>query len=91
MIILKMKNYNMTSIKKLQKYKPYHQAKLIIINILQVKTYCLLNKNKSQNKLNSFYFPLGKAFAKQTKTNKNEEEEKAAVRTKFLMSFLMKK
>ena len=40
MIRLKMKNYNMISIEKLQKYKSYHQAKLIIINILQVKTNC---------------------------------------------------
>ena len=41
-----MKNYSMILIEKLQKYQPYHQTKLISINILQVKKYCLLIKNK---------------------------------------------
>ena len=39
-------NYSMILIEKLQKYQPYHQAKLISMNILQVKKYCLLVKNK---------------------------------------------
>ena len=30
-----------------KKYLPYHQAKLISMNILQVKKYYLLNENKS--------------------------------------------
>ena len=30
----------------LQKYQPYHQAKLISMNILQVNKYYLLIKNK---------------------------------------------
>ena len=46
MIRLKMRNYNMALKEKLQKYQPYLQAKLININILQVKKYCLLIKNK---------------------------------------------
>ena len=29
------------------KYRPYHKAKLISLNILQVKKYYLLIKNKS--------------------------------------------
>ena len=33
------KKYNMILIEKLQKYLSYHQAKLISMNILQVKTY----------------------------------------------------
>ena len=37
MIRLKIKNYNTLLIEKLQKYQPYHQAKLITVNILQVK------------------------------------------------------
>ena len=37
MIRLKIKNYNTVLIEKLQKYQPYHQAKLITVNILQVK------------------------------------------------------
>ena len=39
-------NYSMALIEKLQKYRPYHQAKLISMNILQVKKYFLLIKNK---------------------------------------------
>ena len=31
---------------KLKKYLPYHHAKLISMNILQVKKYCLLIKSK---------------------------------------------
>ena len=46
MIRLKMKNYNMILIEKLQKYLPHQQAKLISLNILQVKKYYLLIKNK---------------------------------------------
>ena len=45
MIRLKMKNYNMIlteKLEKLQKYQPYHQVKLISMNILQVKRYYLL-------------------------------------------------
>ena len=33
-------------IENLQKYQPYHQAKLISMNIVQVKKYYLLIKNK---------------------------------------------
>ena len=46
MIRLKMKNYNMILIEKLQKYQPYHQAKFINMNILQAEKYYLLIKNK---------------------------------------------
>ena len=45
-IRLRMKKYNMILIGKLQKYQPYHQAKLISMNILQVKLYYLLIKSK---------------------------------------------
>ena len=45
-IRLKMKNYNMKLIEKLEKYLPYHQAKFINMNILQAKKYWLLMKNK---------------------------------------------
>ena len=38
--------YNMILIEKLQKYQLYHQAKLISMNILQLKKYYLLIKNK---------------------------------------------
>ena len=46
MIRLKIKRYNMILIDKLQKYQPYHQAKLISMNMLQVKKYYLLTENK---------------------------------------------
>ena len=36
---IKDETYNMILIEKLQKYQPYHQAKLISMNILQVKKY----------------------------------------------------
>ena len=36
---IKDETYNMILIEKLQKYQPYHQAKLITMNILQVKKY----------------------------------------------------
>ena len=36
MIKLDMKNYSMISIEKLQKCQPYHQTKLISVNMLQI-------------------------------------------------------
>ena len=47
-----MKNFNIMLMGKLQKYEPYDQAKLINMNILHVKKFYLLIKNKQQNKLN---------------------------------------
>ena len=43
---IKDEKYNIMLTEKLQKYLPYHQAKLLSVNILQVKKYCLLIKNK---------------------------------------------
>ena len=37
MIRLEMKSYNMILIERMKRYQPYHQAKLISINILMVK------------------------------------------------------
>ena len=53
---------------KLQKYQPYHQAKLIRSNTLQIKKYYLLikKKQKKTEQAKLFYSPLGKAFKKQT-------------------------
>ena len=44
------KNYIMILIKKPQKHQPYHQAKLISMNILRVNKYCLLIKKKRKKK-----------------------------------------
>ena len=66
MIKLEIENYSMILIEKLQQYQPYHQAKLISMNILQVKKYCLqVKKITGQTKFT--YSLLGKAFEKQTK------------------------
>ena len=46
MIRLKIKNFNMILIEKLQKYQPCHKAKLLSMNILLVNKYDLLIKNK---------------------------------------------
>ena len=46
MVRLKMKNCNMILIEKLQKYQSYQQAKLTSMNILLVKKYYHLIKNK---------------------------------------------
>ena len=46
MIRVRMENYTMTLIEKLREYQLYHQAKLINMNILRVKNYDLLIKNK---------------------------------------------
>ena len=53
---------------KLQKYQPYHQAKLIRSNTLHIKKYYLLikKKKKQTEQAKLFYSPLGKAFKKQT-------------------------
>ena len=67
MIRLKMNKYNMILIEKLQKCQPYHQAKLISINILQVKKYYLLIKKQVTEEAKFTYTPLGEAFEKQTK------------------------
>ena len=46
MIRLEMKNCVIILIEKLQKYQPYHEAKLISMNILLLKKYDHQIKNK---------------------------------------------
>ena len=48
MIRLETKNYNMILTEKQLKYQLYHQVKLINMNILQVKKYDLLIKDKDK-------------------------------------------
>ena len=43
---LEMKNCNTILAERQQKYQHYHLDKLINMNILQVKKYCLLIKEK---------------------------------------------
>ena len=62
---LEMKNYSMISIEKLQKYQPYHQAKLMLPS----------NQKQIIEQPNFTYSPLEKSFKKQTKTIKGQGEE----------------
>ena len=73
MIRLKMKNYNMTLTEKLPKYQPYHQVKLISMNILPSNQKQIIEQAKFT------YYSLGKAFEKQIKTI--EDQEKKQVET----------
>ena len=66
MIRFEMKNYRETE--KQQKYQHHHLEKLVNMNILQVKKYCPLTKDKKIEHAKLAYSPLGKAFEKQTKT-----------------------
>ena len=67
MVRLEMRNYNMTlATENRQKYQHYHLEKLLNINISEVKTYCLLIKNKIIEQAKLANSPLWKAFEKQT-------------------------
>ena len=52
-------------IEKLQIYQPYHQAKLIIVNIFQMKKYCLTKKSNSTSWIFLFLFGKIKAIEDQ--------------------------
>ena len=58
MIRLKMRNSNMIPIEKLQNYQAYHKAKLVSINILLVKKYCLLIEKQKKANINQKQFEL---------------------------------
>ena len=55
---------------KLQKYQPYHQAKLIT-----GEGILLSNQKQIIEQAKFTYSPLGKPFEKQTKTIENQEEK----------------
>ena len=59
---IEIKNSDVILTEKQRKYQHYHPKKLIIINILQVKKYCLLIKDKQQNKSSVHIFHLDKLF-----------------------------
>ena len=50
----------------MQKYDPYHQAKLINMNIVQVKKYCLEIKKIIIEQTKFIYSPSRKAFEEET-------------------------
>ena len=63
MIRLEMKNYNMILIEKQPKYQPYHQAKLISMNIYLTGEEILPSNQKQIIEQAKFtYSPLGKAY-----------------------------
>ena len=57
-----------------QKYQLYHQVKLINMNIILVRKYCL-NQQQIIKQAKCTYFPLGKAFEKQIKTIEDQGEK----------------
>ena len=66
----------MIATEKLKKYQPYLQAKLVSMNILQMKKYYLLIKKKKKIEQDKFtYSPLGKAFEKQAKAIEDQGNE----------------
>ena len=76
MIRLEMKNYNTILISKLLKYQPYHQAKLISMNIYLTGEEILPSNQKQIIEQAKFtYSPLGKAFEKQIKTIEDQGEK----------------
>ena len=74
MIRLKMKKYDMILTENLPKYQPYHQAKLISMNILLVR---ILPSNQQQiiEQTKFIYYPLRNAFEKQIKIIEEQEEK----------------
>ena len=77
MIRLEMKNYNMILIEKQPKYQPYHQAKLISMNIYLTGEEILPSNQKQIIEQAKFaYSPLGKAFEKEIKTIEDQGKNK---------------
>ena len=72
--VIREKNYNTVVLReKLRKYHPYHQVKLINMNLLLVKKYYFLIKVKWAK---FAYSPQGKAFKKRTKTTEDQGEKR---------------
>ena len=72
MINLEMKNDSVKLIEKLQNYQPYHQAKLISMNILQVKKYC---QKQIIEQAKFTYSPFGKPLKNKQKQFKIKEKK----------------
>ena len=79
MIRLRMKNYNTILIEQLQKYKLYHQTKLISMSNLLVKKYYLLIKDKYYNKLNLLILLWKKLLKKKKKIEDQGEKQIKAI------------
>ena len=67
MIRVEMKNYNMTLIERLQKYQLYYQVKINMYQYLTREEILPSNQQQMKQQAKFTYFPLGKAFEKQTK------------------------
>ena len=83
---LEMKNYNMTLIQKQPKYQPYHQAKLISMNIYLTGAEIIpSNQQQIIEQAKFTYSPLGKAFEKQIKTIEDQGQNQVeALKTKAI-------
>ena len=68
MIKLRMKNGNTILTQRLEKYQHYHQTKVISLSILTGEEILPSNQKQIIEQAKFTYFPLGKAFEKQTKT-----------------------
>ena len=86
MIGLEMKNYNMTLIEKQPKYQPYHQAKLMSMNIYFTGAEIIpSNQQKIIEQAKFTYSPLGKAFEKQIKKIEDQGQNQVeALKTKAI-------
>ena len=72
---LKMKNYNMILIERLQKYRLYRQAKIDKYEYLTGEEILPSNKQQIIEQAKFTYFPLRKAFQKPTKTIEDQGEK----------------
>ena len=67
--------YDMILIEKLQRSQPYHQAKLISMNILQVNKILPSNKKIIIEQAKFTYSPLTKLLKTKTKTIEDQREK----------------
>ena len=72
----KIRDKNFILTENCKKYQRYHQVNLINMNILQVKKYCLLTKDKGQNNLGLHVLHQEKLFKNKEKRLKRKEKNK---------------
>ena len=76
MIKFEMKNYNMISTEKQQKYQHYHPENLKNMSTLQVKKYCLSYQRIVTEQAKFSYSSLGKALDLKSKQKQLKNKEK---------------
>ena len=75
---IRMKNYNMILIERLQKYQLYHQSSSELDKYEYLTGEDILPSNQQQTieQAKFTYSPLGKVFEKQTKTIEDQGKNK---------------